>query len=79
MTAQSKKSQTRKQLLIGSTALATAVAGSAAMAAGNGNPFASESSHAGTFQTAEMACGAGQCGSSMDDEKGDDDKDDDKS
>ncbi len=66
------KAQSKKQLLIGSTALATAIAGSSAMAAGNGNPFASESTHAGTFHTAEMACGAGQCGSSMDDDKGDD-------
>lgn len=79
MKAQAKKNLSKKHLLIGSTALATAIAGSSAMAAGNGNPFASESTHAGTFQTAEMACGAGQCGSSMDEEKGDDDKGDDKS
>jgi len=70
------KSQSKKHLLIGSTALATALAGSSALAATGGNPFASESTHAGTFQTAEMACGAGQCGSSMDDdEKGSDDED----
>ena len=75
MKAQSKKDLTKKHLLIGSTALATALAGSTALAAGNGNPFASESTHAGTFQTAEMACGAGQCGSSMDEEKGDEEKD----
>ncbi len=72
------KAQSKKHLLIGSTALATALAGSTVMAAGNSNPFASESTHAGTFQTAEMACGSGQCGSSMDDEKGDDDNGDDK-
>ncbi|MDG4868317.1 hypothetical protein P8631_09940 [Guyparkeria sp. 1SP6A2] len=69
------KAQSKKHLLIGSTALATAIAGSSAMAAGNGNPFASESTHAGTFQTAEMACGAGQCGSSMEEENGDEEKD----
>ena len=72
---QAKKSATKKHLLIGSTALATALAGSTAMAAANGNPFASESTHAGSFQTAEMACGAGQCGSSMDEENGDEEKD----
>jgi uncharacterized low-complexity protein len=75
MKAQAKKSQTKKHLLIGSTALATALAGSTAMAAANGNPFASEPTHAGTFQTAEMACGAGQCGSSMDEEKEGEEKD----
>lgn len=70
------KTQSKKPLLIGSTALTTvlAIAGSPAIAADNGNPFASESTHAGTFQTAEMACGAGQCGSSMDDEKADEEK-----
>ncbi len=75
------KAQSRKHLLIGSTALATAIAGSSAMAASQGgNPFASETTHAGSLKTAEMACGAGQCGSSMDEEKdgekeeGDDDK-----
>ena len=70
------KAQSKKHLLIGSTALATAIAGSSAMAAGNANPFASESTHAGTLQTAEMACGEGQCGSTMDEDK---EKDDDKS
>ncbi|HER20185.1 MAG: hypothetical protein JXJ30_07635 [Halothiobacillaceae bacterium] len=76
MKAKSKTPLTKKQLLIGSTALATALAGSTAMAAGNGNPFASESTHAGTFQTAEMACGSGQCGSSMDDDKGEEEEKD---
>ena len=70
------KAQSKKHLLIGSTALATALAGSTAMAAANGNPVASESTHAGSFQTAEMACGAGQCGSSMDEENGEEEKDD---
>ncbi len=68
------KAQSKKHLLIGSTALATAIAGSSAMAAGNANPFASESTHTGTLKTAEMACGAGQCGSNMDEEKTDEEK-----
>lgn len=69
------KAQSKKHLLIGSTALATALAGSTAMAAGNANPFASESTHTGTLKTAEMACGAGQCGSNMEEENGDEEKD----
>ncbi|MFA7522272.1 MAG: hypothetical protein WCY71_05075 [Halothiobacillaceae bacterium] len=69
------KTQSKKQLLISSTVLATALAGSSAIAAGNSNPFASEPTHTGTFQTAEMACAPGQCGSSMDDEKSGEDKD----
>ncbi|MFW5955060.1 MAG: hypothetical protein ACOCSG_07135 [Guyparkeria sp.] len=68
------KAQSKKHLLIGSTALATAIASSSAMAAGNGNPFASESTHAGTLQTAEMACGEGKCGNKDDDKEKDDDK-----
>lgn len=72
------KAQSKKHLLIGSTALATAIAGSTAMAASNANPFASQSTHAGTLQTAEMACGEGKCGGNMDEDK-DKEKDDDKS
>jgi uncharacterized low-complexity protein len=60
------KTQSKKQLLVTSTALT----GGTALAAGNGaNPFTSQTTHAGSLQAAEMACGAGQCGSSMDDEK----------
>ena len=70
------KTQSKKQLLVTSTALATALAGGSALAAGSGsNPFTSQTTHAGSLQTAEMACGAGQCGSSMDEEEKDGDQD----
>lgn len=58
------KNRSLKTSLITSTALATAVIGGTAMAAGN-NPFASQTTQSATVQVAEMSCGAGQCGGNM--------------
>lgn len=58
------KNRSLKTSLVTSTALATAVIGGTAMAAGN-NPFASQTTQSTTVQVAEMSCGAGQCGSNM--------------